>query len=567
MLALRAGGPPAVPAPRLLTDARWSLAEIARAYYATRHRSDHAALRDLARERYPSLRAVSDAALATRFRRLAGARLRQRDADPRRAQRVADLWAILGPAYSARRREAHSKGPWLDRSIGSRRATLAGILDAPEMQARLVAQFGAFPPLDAVERLCRERLGQADAWDEWRPHVQALLGFRAEYAGQVLSCDATGVPVQIAHSRGGGVDYERRWLHVCVDIASGYMLTAEHAGASEAPGWSDALLAWLWSLGYAPEALICDQVSQLFDCLRYLAPGRDLTAPTGVLAWLAAGARPYVHQQARPTGGAHVESAVRVAKDTARRLTVKRAISAELSGAGLTRATRFSSEIEWRATYEQLAGAVNARAFRGADTRASLWSLGADARAARALAPGLHDEVTAAGGRPLPKPLSRWETVVARARVDALDAGRLRARDASGRAIAADLDAASVETLRAAAAPADLTVLSFPGGLRAGDDPDLLRVVAIQPGEWCGQPRYHTLTARCARVDAYCQDLRLPLLGEYRARPETVEDARKRHADALARQWGGIAGALREATNDAPVDRGGAPAAGPVAEG
>jgi hypothetical protein len=315
-------------------------------------------------------------------------------------------------------------------------------------------------------------------------------------------------------------------------------------------GWPGALEEWFWALGYAPESFNCDQASALFDCLRHIGvEGR--VPPRGILLWLAAGVEPYVHAQARPSGGSHAEAGVKAAKDHLNRLCVKRAVERELAGCGLQRARKFGSELEFGQVFAEFRATANNRVFRGAQTRAEFWALGAEQRAARALAENLREITREVDGHPV----RRVDEILACARVVPLCGGRLPVR-VHGRAVAADLTAGALELLRKRECPAaDLAAVVCQGGLRAGDDPDLVRVVVIQPNERGGQPRYHAVEARCAQVDEYFQDLRKPVRGEYRGRVEGTADALARARETAAREHRERVGALREGTTGEVVQR------------
>ena len=509
------------------------------------------ALRELARANFPGLLTLSEGALSVRFRRAAGGRLRERPVDLALKERDERIHGLLGAAYSEFRREEHCKGPWLERSVGSRRKILERLLASPRMQAALLDEAGGIPSLSQVERIVRARQGAVDARVEWKPHLDMTIGFRAEYAGQCFVLDATGFPVRVKNSKGGNQKYERRWGHFCFDVASGKGWAYSRPGDSEHAGWDAALKEFFFSQDFAPEWLNVDQASGLFDGLRHIGEEKEVKLSEGVLLWLAAGCKPYCHASARPTGGAYVEQNIRAAKDAFNALLVGKAVEKQLAGLGLHPARKFESELAFEAVYREFQAGLNKRTYRGAASREELWRLpsAVTARAKRALAENLSAPAPCSTRH---APLFNWQYSIARARVSRLQGARLSAR-VNGKAQAADLTRESLDQLAAAGVrPTEMLALTMPGGMRAGDEPDLVRVVIVE-AERYGQPKYHASEARCARVDEYFQDARKPGPGVYHGAFEGAQDVFRRTADAAAASWRKRVTGLKEATNDVPV--------------
>ncbi|MCX7805927.1 MAG: helix-turn-helix domain-containing protein [Planctomycetota bacterium] len=521
------------PPPGLHDPAR--LADAWRALAADYSRARRRALLDAIREACPWAATLSDGAICARMVRLHGVRpgRRSRCGGRPTAERDRAWAAILGAALAAHRKEAVSKGAYDDRAPGSRRKQLVALLALPEMRERLQAEAGAVPTIHQAERVLRRYVGRVAPRAECRAYIDGCLGTRARYAGQVMYTDGTGPQVRVLRRWGirssKGV-LKPQW-YVLADQASGRISIHPSMAAGEAAldpagqsAWSAALWEWLFSLGFAPEVLVMDAISGLAGDLARLEPGRPPALTKGVLLWLAAGALPYVHQPARPTGGAHVERAIREAKDAWAAKLIADAVAAELAGAGPTRAREFGSFTEFVRATRELEESLNAMAYRGAESRAALWERGAAERASRALAPDAR---------------ARADAILAAARVTVHQAGRLRCR-VGEKVVAADV---MPETLRLSPRapaghrlPEDAPALTFPGGLLASDPPDLVRAVIVEVHD--GQPLFHAAAARVASLDEYYQDTRLPYFGEgFRARPRSVEDEKAAMRDRMAEAW------------------------------
>jgi DNA-binding XRE family transcriptional regulator len=484
----------------------------ARAYYTYSGPKKNAfrrAVRDAIRDCPAFTGSRSDGAIVQRLKRAreaqGGTTARARTADDGRQRRIDDACHALATwVFDSALNNPHSKGAYSARRWMYRRTDIAAALDATESQWRAALGLGDHddaPAIGTWERWLRERYGKADAYLEATEHYQQCHGCPADYAGQWVYVDATGVPFKVR-----GIDWATsnknnkttQWLHALTDLASAHTLLHWNPGKSEHEGWSEAMLQFLLKLGYAPQWVVADRISALFEPLANLQPGRQHGLSYGVLAWLACGVRPRLHAAGRPTGGAIVERHVGLTKNQIQKAAFGKYIKAAVAGKGRKRIRECDSQDEFFSLLEQAETQLNtaplavSRArpgLTGTETRADLWQHAESARwrAERAL-------------RPDAMMLLRHQ-ILPQVKVVRVAGNELYYRT-EGRAITAALDAPLPINAR------DAHALVIPGGaLAADDDPDLMRVLVAEPTK--GLPRFHLLTAHADRYTFFGRPERL----------------------------------------------------------
>jgi hypothetical protein len=475
--------------------------------------------------------------IMTALNRAAGIKLRDRAPDADVQKTRAAILSIIGPPYADhRKRDQHSKGAYDAHAFGSAKACLQGVLDTPAIQKALTEAVGEIPTFNYCYELVRSSL-HVDSYAEVKDHIQQTIGFRPAYDGHVLLADATGLPVRVdgawgaknPGSRGNKNGFQKHWLHMAVDVGSAYSWIHPTFSDNEASGWPP-FLSWLLidQLQYAPEHLSVDEVSGVFSWLRDPAADGIPNLPAEVLLWLAAGVKPYVHAPGRPTGGAHAEVNIKGAKNTLARITIRRALEKELAGQGLKKSRHFDSQAELLSTIGELREKINARHLgRAGDTRVNLWNDAESAakRSLRAL---------------VPNAAAIWREIVSRTKTASVSGKTIMGKSGGSRIVAdisTDLDFK----------PLDCPALVFPCGLRVGDDPELRRVLLVEPRP--GQPVYHLAEAKVALRDRRGFDLRQPIYGTgYVAAAETRNDQIQKFRDEASELHRARVSALKTGT-------------------
>jgi hypothetical protein len=454
--------------------------------------------------------------------------------DEDRAQRVdAACDRIAAWIFDSARSEPHSKGAYATRAWMFRRDHILGVLDAIGDDIKDCLGQDELPSVATIERWLSERYGKADAALAAAEHYQETIGFRAQWAGQVVLLDATGLPVRV-HGINQTKDKNGKkahWLHLAVDLASNHTWTHWNPGRSEYEGWSDALLSILRRLDFAPEWAIIDRIGGVFEALRYLRPGEATDLSAGVLAWFAAGVRPYIHASARPTAGAQVERGARGFKQEAARRSLTKRVRESLAGRRNAKGREFANEAAFAEFVSTAEAALNnAKPLQRGNnqrTRAALWA---------------HDE--SARRRDARRLATDWQArlpeILGAHKVVSVNSGELTFRQ-DGRRISARIGTAV--PLRAR----DSVALVMPSGLLAADhDPDTMRAIIVEPAPQGGMPRYHAVTAQGRREDWFGQYIDQPIVGSHPvAKPQTVADAegeRRLAAARVARMARAIAG-------------------------
>jgi hypothetical protein len=457
---------------------------------------------------------------------------------------------IVGPAFAEKLRNSHNKGAG-DYSIANRARAMSGILSAENIRQALLdhPDVRTIPNLNLALRLARERYGHAGRGSDCRDHLEQTIGFRAAYAGQVMLVDATGYPVVFRNGRVRGK--QKMWIFISADVASAFLRVANRVATSESEGWRpkddpslcDVMLDFLRQMGHFPEWLVNDAISTLTEGLRYLHPGVHPAEvlSVGTLTILLGGTHPYVRMGERPTGGAHVESAVGVTKGALAEIGTRKAIEREARGEGLTKINYSDNELEWLARLTEAIAKVNASKLTRRDcplTRADLYQKesAAAARDAWAVAPDLWASVN--GGE------AKYQQLVRQTKVGEIAGGRVSVR-VNGKPWSAEIqDRAKIDCKTEGR-----YALILPPGARKDDDPESFRLIVIERDG--SRVMYHPATAKTIQVDEYYQDMNKPLIGEYRRLPSTQQDDLTR---ARARDAAQYRKSLREGTNDAPVD-------------
>ena len=455
-----------------------------------------------------------------------------------RNERVADYLAGILARVA---RDSHSKGAYSERDWSDRRPGLHALLAVPEHAARVAELCGGRRlGLPSLERILRGEYGRMDALERASNYVQLTTGLRADWAGEIVYLDATGLPVNVERSlsiaRGSDSRARpKRWIYGCQDLASSRMWLHDERDVSTRPAaWNAALWSHLFALGHAPEIAIMDRESGVFAQLDHLDPDRPAPLIDAVLLWVAAGVEIHTHTPNRPQAGAPIERGFRTAKNELKRILVRDALARELRTGQAAHYRRLSTEHEWARARAEWEAALDARPLRQSGlTRAEAWALPQFAvkREARALVPDARE---------------RAMEIIAGHRVMSVCGGTVRAKR-DGKTIRAELTDPAARRLENCAA------LVIPSGMRVGDDPDLFRVLVVEPRQ--GLNKYHRLEARAVRADILGQDLRQPTRGEHPiSRLQSPRDAAAARWDRAAASYrAGISG-VREATNDAPLE-------------
>lgn len=486
--------------------------------------------------------------------------------DPDIAKRRKIIADVIGPAFTKHRKEnTHSKGAYATRCLGSRRKTLEAVLDTPQIAGGLKAELGIlaaqaenpklaeFPSLEYCLSILREIVGNVDARSEHLDHLQRTIGWRPRFCGEVICADYTGFPVWVdgAHDElpegvsGNKRGFQKHGLHTAVDVGSAYTWLRPTFRDNEFAEWPE-FLRWLYfeQLDWAPPFIVVDQVSGVWKNFHSPRVGDDgfPALHPNVLAIPAIGSQPYVHQPERATGNAHIETANRIVKDEATYLSVKSALTKELSGHGLTKARKFNSQLE----YTRFIGELRERAAkrflaRGGDTRENLLACPEDiAKRQRFLR--------------APDAGERYLDVVSRTKLARVVGRDLVSRTGGIKAWA------SVDTESLALAQdfahreihaQEWLAYCFPAGLQKADDPEALRVLLIEPRK--GQPCYHMLTAHAAKKDRLGFDTRKPHFGEFIAQSDRRQDLLSKMRDEMDREHRARVTALKQGTTDEPI--------------
>lgn len=480
-------------------------------------------------------------ALRHRFRRaLSEAAAPERPRRARNGDRLAQWTELVEYVGGALRRE-QQQGPRRDvdsrfAETASRRVLLESLFRVPSFQKEAArvwqgqrATPGPFPTVNAILRKIAEAHGSAGRLADYDVYTREMLGWEAEWSGQALGLDATGLDVEVQGAWGDQRDGKpKRWAFFMTDAASGRQwLHAPHCGSEQA-GWPDALERLCRQLSWAPEFVFMDRVSTLIEGLSYIAPGEDLihrrkaAVPLGVLFLLACGARPKVTRPNNPTGKAFVERGIGVAKDHFAGLLAERATALEYGGqlpaadsrARRVRRRRFENEPQFQKCVSALVNHVNTLPnFRGSGKSREEWfnshAASIAKRQERALVPNAWQE---------------FLRIAPRIRVGIL-AGADQIATGRGEEAVGQLSAPAAEDDRGA------VLLIIPGGLLASDAPGLLRCYAIRRRQGLTCITKYEGTEYAMRDFGYRGPPRP--IGEFKAKPET-EGEMKRHAAQIA---------------------------------
>ena len=532
------------------------------AYRALRHNYTQAGKRAL----YNTIRTIfvdfhdaTDNRIQKWLRRKTGVVLRKCETKSDRIN--AAIRDVLGPAIASHAKDSHDKGAG-EYSISQRRNLIRGAMRAPAIieviESHPDLRGRDLPSVEKIETLLRARFGPASR-ENYRDHLERCIGFRAEYAGQVIIVDATGWPV--TYRTGEVRGRQKAWLFLAADVASAHLWVSETVATSESEGWrpqdnpgaQDVMLQFARALGFWPEWLINDKISTLTTRLSSIGKGGHPSEylSLGTLLWFAGGVRPYVRMGGRPTGGAAVESAVRSLKGKLAEISTAKAIQKECDGLGSRAITEYDSRLEFIAAKTQAVAELNARVLsrRGCPlTREQLLQIerGVQARDNRAQAGDLWDCVDPATGEVMETGVPKWRRIVAAAKPGQIIRGRVSMK-LNGKPWTAEVTAPdggwdfSVE---------EKDALILPPGARHNDDPESFRLIVIDDER--GNPRYQTATAKAIKVDEYWQDLSYPVIGQYKALPWNRADHDADRRDASAKVWRREINPqpLKEGTND-----------------
>ena len=479
-------------------------------------------------------------AIVAKLRRASGTRLRARTADDQLSKRKEALARFTLGYVAQIEGQGHSKGAYQRRSWMSFRPALESLLDVGEWRQRADEILGRDVNLPLLERIFRPLFGGLSPMERAaEDYMQRTLGFRAEYAGQVVQIDGSELPVNVLNGWGRARkdgDLAQTFL-VCTDMDSLRSMIYREASTSEVHLYDPALQEWLFRLGFAPEMTIGDEIGRAFNALRYLKEGEAPTLTLGVRLWLAAGVKPYCHKPGNPRGKAAVESGgVKSFKNVVKRFLSARWVAKELAGCapyykGAADYRTVESESDWRGMLQQCEQALNNKLLQRAGlTRQETWDsdeLGVQKRNERALAPDARET---------------FREICNRARVWQVAGNtKLLARH-NGQKAFADLLTPLPDSAT------DRLAVMFPAGLRAGDEKyggDLWRGVVVQ--DRAGQPTYHAIEALYAKRSHSGVDLSMPTIHDHvQALPEREHERKLRAWRTAARP----AAEVREATND-----------------
>lgn len=207
--------------------------------------------------------------------------------------------------------------------------------------------------------------------------MYAELEFRAEFAGSVFFVDA--FTIRITFQKRKRPQYLDKTIYICADLASMYTLLFTKDSSTEEDGWSDAMENFLYRLGFAPEAVICDKSSKLFPDFRD-HPGGKPPLCSGALLWAAAGATPVVHHSMRGTGRAHIEAEIKVAARCLHAIAVTRCLNLQFAGAPAPMYW-FQDGNEFSSIFSKWEHRINEQVLtRARKPRIQLWNHGESAR-------------------------------------------------------------------------------------------------------------------------------------------------------------------------------------------
>ena len=389
---------------------------------------------------------------------------------------------------------------------------------------------GAFPTFATILRKIAELHGPADRLRDYDEYTRRFWGWQAEYPGQAIGFDATGLDVEVQNAWGDtSTGKPMRWAFFTVDAASGYQTIYAPECGSEQAGWKGGACDWLVKqLHRPPEYVFTDRISSLFEGLGTLAPGDCVNrlqggAPLGIYFLLACGALPKVGKPETPTNKAFVERGIGIAKDQFG--GILECIAGEREHAGTLprhdargrrlRRRRFDNEPSFQHSIRRLTDHVNNLPdFRDSGKSRADWWNTAESQRRRELRHLVSDA------------WNRFLAILKDVRVCVVEQGELVCTQRGGVPVA-KLNAPVADDDRGA------VMLLLPGGLLASDAPGLVRCYAIRKREGLTAITLYEGQS-CEVLDYGYRGIPRPI-GDYRLRPET-EPEQQRHAAQTAAQ-------------------------------
>lgn len=431
---------------------------------------------------------------------------------------------------------------------GTRGDLIPTIIAQPDVEPEIAKIWGgSIPSTSTIHRALRAIFGSATRGEDAETHlIFQTIGYEATYAGEVVAVDAFGLPCTVegawgprGERRPSGARHFKRWVYAMVDMEAGEVWLHSAGGASESDSWPAAMARFQNALGFAPRACVCDQTAKLFANLRHMKAGQPAPLHNEVLAWFAAGVQGFTHEGKRPTAKAFIESTIRLIRSAWRKLDAERTLSrvrqhksGEKFPPGAMSGAWYASEADFQSFLPAWESEVNTRILqRAARPRSELWTGHAESVAWRS-----ERQLAADAGRLVSDICARHRVLTAR--------GRMLTGHLDGKPVTLELDKESPLEVK----PNQWPALVIPMGLRAGDDPEGVRIFILQQGP---VPKFHAVQAHAGRNYFGRIEGVKPKFGEgHKSMPWTEADRAAFNRDAAAKVY---TKGLKEGTNDAPV--------------